>query len=289
MKQRAKMANSTIKFLVFFILLALLLEGIPMQGGNGQITNSNLAVLTDYNITFSETGLPAGTSWTVKTITNYSANSSYNSNSSLLEFSETNGSYNFVALSSTSYVTPEASGSFNVSGSPVSISINFQRTAVSEYYQPFVLMNWSQKKVFDLNPQTGPSALSFGVMNTTVKVQVYNNSGMIYEDNITGDPTDFNATMATNGYGYINFLSSGSVSVYATDVGTRSGYFALDLWNYYISNYSASLMTLPPHFQEVFGTGSLNPKIPTFVAVNNTGMSFTLVAPYYKEAVPFSI
>ncbi len=289
MTQRVKITNSTVKFLVFFILIALLLEGISVQGGNGQVANSNLTIYTDYNITFSETGLPTGTSWTVKVISNYSANTSYSSNSSLLEFSVTNGSYTFVALSTTSYVTPEASGSFSVSGSPVSISISFQRTAVSEYYQPFILMNMSQEKVLDLSSQTGPSALSFGVMNTTVKVQVYNNSGMIYEKNITGDPTDFNATMASNGYGYVNFLSSGSVSVYATDVGTHSGYFALDLWNYYISNYSASLITLPPHFQEVFGTGSLNPKIPTFVAVNNTGMSFTLVAPYYKEAVPFSI
>ena len=284
-----EMREISVRLIIYFVLVIILLEGIPLQTGNGQMVSGGASLSTAYPVTFTETGLPQATPWTVKVILNNSANFSYTSSNSVVRFNETNGTYNYVALSTTSYVTSNATGFLNVSGAPESVAIDFERTAVSEYYQPFIIMNASQERNFELNPQSGSSALSFGVMNTTVMVQVYNNSGLIYRKNITGEPTNFNVTMATNGYGYVNFQSSSTVSVYATDVGPSSGYFAIDLWNYYISNYSASLITLPPHFQEVFGTGSQNPKISTFVVTNNTGMSFTLVAPYYREAVPFSI
>ncbi len=281
--------KNLIRFMVYFILAIILLESVPLQTGNGQTLTGAAGLPTEYAVTFEETGLPTATPWTVRVIENNSANSSYNSNDSVIRFNETNGTYNYVVNSTTSYVTSDASGIINVSGASDAIAVDFERTAVSEYYQPFTQMNASQEKSLTLNSQPGPSALSFGVMNTTIRIQVYNGSRLFYENNITGEPTNFNTTMTTDGYDYVNFQSTGTVSVYATDIGSSSGYFAVDLWNYYISNYSASLITLPPHFQEVFGTGLQNPKIPTFVVANNTGMSFTLVAPYYREAVPFSI
>ena len=112
MTHEAKLADSSIKFLVYFVLLIVLVEGIPMQEGNGQAVTSDLAVSTEYNITFTATGLPAGTSWTVRIIINSSTNVSDTSNSNLIEFRETNGSYNYVALSTTSYITPPSLRSY---------------------------------------------------------------------------------------------------------------------------------------------------------------------------------
>ena len=289
MISRKEIRMNSSRLIVYFILIVVLLEVVPLQAGNAQMAPAGAGLSTVYPVTFTETGLLPTTQWTVKVIVNNSANYSYNSTGNVIIFNETNGTYNYVAMSTTSYVTSNASGVLNVSGAPESVMINFERTAVSEYYQPFMIMNTSQERNFELNPQSGPGALSFGVMNTTVVVQAYNSSGLIYERNITGEPTNFNTTSVTGGYGYVNFQSSGSVSVYATDIGSHSGYFALDLWNYYISNYSASLITLPPHLQEIFGTGTLNPRIPSFVVENNTGMSFTLKAPYYRESVPMAI
>lgn len=107
---------------------------------------------------------------------------------------------------------------------------------------------YRRKGTYDLNAQIGPSGQSFAVMNTTVLVIVYNSSGLAYEKTIMGESTNFNATGTTSGYGYVNFQSTGSVSIYATDAGKYSGCFAFDLWNYFISNFSASLIALPPHF-----------------------------------------
>ncbi len=287
--RRKKIIGLSVKLLVFFLITVLMLENVPAQNLTPQIATPYASLPAQYSITFSEKGLPSGTSWTVDVIVNSSENVSYESRNSTIEFTEPNGSYNYVVLSSSSYVTPEASGSLNVSGAQLSFMVNFNRTAVSEYYQPYTPLNVSQERTFSLNSQPGPSALDFGVMNTTLNIVVYNGTGSIYDQNISGQPTNFNTTTTTNGYGYVNFQSSSSIIVQVTDIGHSSGYFALDLWNYYISNSSASLITLPPHFQEIFGTGSLNPNIGAFLVKNNTGMSFTLVAPYYKEAVPLSI
>ncbi len=287
--QRKKIISLSVKLLVFFLIAVLMLENMPALNAMPQVAASNANLPAQYSITFNEKGLPSGTLWTVEVIMNNSGNISYGSRNSTIEFSEPNGSYNYVVLSSSSYVTPEASGSLNVSGLPLTFVINFQRTAVSEYYQPYTPLNVSQERTFSLSSQPGPSALDFGVMNTTLNILVYNGTGLVYYENITGQPTNFNTTTTTKGYGYVNFQSSSIITVQVTDVGHSSGYFALDLWNYYISNSSASLITLPPHFQEIFGTGTLNRNIGTFLVKNNTGMSFTLVAPYYNEAVPLSI
>ncbi|MEM0136358.1 MAG: hypothetical protein QXU18_14225, partial [Thermoplasmatales archaeon] len=287
--RKKSIANLSLKLLIFLLIAVLMIENIPAQSTTQHFTPSNSNIPAQYSITFNEVGLPSGTSWAVETIINYSENVSYESRNSTIQFSEPDGSYSYVILSPPSFMTPEASGSFNVSGAPLSFLIDFKRNAVSEYYQPYTPFNISQKRTFSLISQPGPSALDFGVMNTTLNIVVYNGTALVYDRNITGEPTNFNATMTTSGYGYVNFQASSSTTVQVTDVGHNGGYFALDMWNYYISNSSASLITLPPHFQEVFGTGSLNPNIGAFLVSNNTGMSFTLVAPYYRDTVPLSI
>ncbi len=284
-----KRGTSLIRLLTFLVLILFLTEGFTFQAANANPVKNGVDIPTSYAVTFTETGLPIGTAWTVRVITNNSASTSYSSDNNTLKFYEANGSYNYVVNSSVSYVTPEASGIINVSGAAEYFKVNFERTAVSEQYQPYILMNVSQSKTFNLNPEAGPSALSFGVMNTTMTFQVFSGGELIYENNITGPPTNFNLTTATNGYGYTNFQSNGNLVLYVTDEGPGSGFFSFDLWNYYISNYTASLITLPPHLQDVLGTGSLNRTRGAFEAVNNTGMSFTLVAPYYPEPVPLAI
>ncbi len=276
----------SLHLIVLMVVVFLVVEGIPYKGAEeGAKFNSN----SGYRVTFNETGLPDGTQWTVKVIVNNSANETYTSDNSSLNFTEVNGSYSYVVLGTYSFITPEAAGVLNISGSPVYRNISFERDGVSEYYLPYTIMNSSQERQFLLNPEPGPSALSFGVMNTSMEVSVFGGSGLIYQNNITGGPTNFNTATSNKGYAYINFQDSGAISVYTKDTGNRTGYFALDLWNYYISNYTASLITLPPHLQQVFGTGILNERVPSFIAPNNTGMSFVLRAPYYREAVPMAI
>lgn len=290
MPSKGKPVGFMIKMMVCLVLIFLLLEGIPFQGGNGHGAAVFAVASDSYPVTFGETGLPSGVSWTVQVIVNHITNSNYTSSEPSIRFYEVNGSYNYVIFASTtSYTTNDASGLINISGSPEFFNITFRRTPVYEGYQPYTVINVSQVRTFDFDAQNGPSALNFGVMNTTLEFKVYNNSDLIYEKNITGLPTNFNTTSTTSSYGYVNFESDGFVKVVVTDVGGNNGYFSLELWNYFISNYSASLITLPPHFQQIFGTGAFVTGIPAYAVHNNTGMSFTVVAPYYRQPVWLAI
>lgn len=99
-----------------------------------------------YPVTFTETGLAQGTPWTVDVITDHSAVLNYTSNESVMRFNETNGSYNYVPISTSSYMSSDATGCLNVSGLPVNKTANFERAAASEIYQRFVSINVSQER-----------------------------------------------------------------------------------------------------------------------------------------------
>ena len=78
-----------------------------------------------YAVTFSETGLPTGTNWSVKvgSQTQYSTGSS-------IAFSEPNGTYSFT-VGAAGWTPSPGSGSFTVAGAPVSRSISFTQTTYS--------------------------------------------------------------------------------------------------------------------------------------------------------------
>ncbi len=73
-----------------------------------------------YNVTFTESGLPAGTDWIVSIV----GGPSYNATGTTLEFPLTNGSYNYTVGSvNTSWAT--VGGGFQVQGGGVGISVPF--------------------------------------------------------------------------------------------------------------------------------------------------------------------
>ncbi len=75
-----------------------------------------------YQITFNETGLPLGILWYV----NISGHQSLSSNSSSIESSVSNGTYNFfVSTGNKEYFPTPFSGSFKVNGRPNAIAIQF--------------------------------------------------------------------------------------------------------------------------------------------------------------------
>jgi hypothetical protein len=74
---------------------------------------------TTFALTFTESGLPAGTNWTV--VVNGVAETG---NTSSLVFNEPNGAYSYT-VRSTGYVASPASGSVSVSGATVGVSTSF--------------------------------------------------------------------------------------------------------------------------------------------------------------------
>ncbi|MCL5786524.1 MAG: hypothetical protein M1151_07680 [Candidatus Thermoplasmatota archaeon] len=96
--------------------------------GSGKIISVTFTPVTKtatkYSVTFTETGLPSGTSWYV--ILNGTNESS---TSSTITFQVVNGTYSFTVGKVGNYITSPASGSINVKGSNVSKSITFSQPA----------------------------------------------------------------------------------------------------------------------------------------------------------------
>jgi subtilase family serine protease len=81
---------------------------------------------TDYTVTFTESGLASGTSWSVTF--NGTAQSSTGTS---IQFSVTNGSYSYTVGSVSGYTVSPSSGSVTVSGSAQSISIVYTASSSS--------------------------------------------------------------------------------------------------------------------------------------------------------------
>ncbi len=82
-----------------------------------------------YTVTFTESGLPTGTTWYV----NITGGASYSSATGTITFSEPNGTYTYtVATGDKEYAPSPASGSFIVNGAtPVKVAITFTESGSS--------------------------------------------------------------------------------------------------------------------------------------------------------------
>ena len=114
-----------------FVLGLMQAENDPPVVGNNVADWATVSVLTapvprTYDVTFTETGLPVGTAWSVTL--NGTDKSSIGST---LTFPEPNGTYPFAVGSVTGYVARPGSGRVTVSGTPVNLSITFTSPTTS--------------------------------------------------------------------------------------------------------------------------------------------------------------
>jgi YVTN family beta-propeller protein len=96
---------------------------------NGSSVRQPIAfTVVTYGVTFAESGLPAGTSWTV------SLNGTpLTTSTSLVAFTEPNGSYSFTVTPVASYAASPRSGTVTVAGGPVTQPITFTSTRTGPY------------------------------------------------------------------------------------------------------------------------------------------------------------
>ena len=92
----------------------------PFTVNGGPVSVSVTFTLVTYTVTFTETGLVSGTSWsvTVNAVTHSSVTST-------ITFQEANGSYSYTAAVNTNMGS--ASGSFVVNGAPASVTVPFHK------------------------------------------------------------------------------------------------------------------------------------------------------------------
>ena len=99
----------------------------PPSSGSVTVNDSPQSVsvtfsLVKYTVTFTESGLPSGTTWFV----NLSNGQKFSSTMSTISFTETNGTYAYtVATTNKIYKPSSSSGSVTVNGGPQSVSVTF--------------------------------------------------------------------------------------------------------------------------------------------------------------------
>ncbi|MGP8159398.1 MAG: hypothetical protein ACLPWO_07340 [Thermoplasmata archaeon] len=99
----------------------------PMIGGSGDFLWYNVRYVPRvYPVTFTETGLPLGTNWTVTLNDTSNASTTYN-----ITFTEPNGTYPFSVGSVAGYVASESSGMVLVNGSRTNDTVPFTSSAAS--------------------------------------------------------------------------------------------------------------------------------------------------------------
>ena len=125
-----------------------------------------------YTVTFTETGLPRGTSWSV--ILNGTTNASI---TSLLTFNESNSTYAYTVGSAPGFTDNPSSGSITVNGGPAGASITFTAIPAGSYSVTFretglpTGANWSATLAGKSVSATG-STLSFTEKNGTYNYTV---------------------------------------------------------------------------------------------------------------------
>jgi hypothetical protein len=108
------------------------ITGYSVSPSSGSVTVSGSAqsvpvaftlAAGSYTVTFSESGLTSGTSWSVTL-----GGNTLSSTTSTIAFTETNGTYTYTVVPVTGYTASPASGSAMVSGADQTVPITFSKT-----------------------------------------------------------------------------------------------------------------------------------------------------------------
>lgn len=135
-------------------------------------------------------------------------------------------------------------------------------------------------KTFFFRTVNFPSGISFGVYNGTAQITVLLNGNTLYNSTLTGSPFNYIITKGGSSFSYVNLNSVGCVNIRVKNVGTPGTLFAYNVYNYSITNATASLIMYPPQFAVNIGPVQ---------TPRNTGMSFLLKAPVYSRPTPLAI
>ncbi|MEM2488928.1 MAG: hypothetical protein QXV56_03445, partial [Thermoplasmata archaeon] len=217
---------------------------------NGANVNQTITFsLVTYTVTFTETGLPSGTTWYVN-ITNGLTSGAITGSS--YSFSLTNGTYSYtIATSDHTYRPSPSSGSFTVNGTPVSESITF---SLVTYTVTFTESGLPSGIMWYVNLSNGQS---FSSTTSTISFSETNGS--------------YSYTIATTDKIYKPYPSSGSFTVNGANVNqaitfklvtytvtfTESGLPSGTIWYVNLSNgQSFSSTTNTITFNEPNGTYS---------------------------------
>lgn len=179
-----------------------------------------------YAVTFNETGLPQGNSWYVAV----NGSQVYSSVNNTVSFMESNGSYSYYAGTFlTGYLATPETGTINVSGGDVNITVVFAASAAAEYYISFYERGLPSGTEWSVALNGNPQSSTYPEIPFQESNGTYN-----FTANATG--------------GYAAYPSSGSVVVNGSSVGITI-YFYISSLKVYEVNFTAGNLMPSSYFQ----------------------------------------
>jgi len=256
----------------------------------GGPVNETATFVEVYSVTFTESGLPVGTTWYI----NISGPRSFYSTTSTITFTEPNGTYSYSYGVNTKYSTPNPSGSITVAGSSVSVSATFHLVTYTITFIEIGLPSsdtWSVSLNGSASSPTNTTSITFTMPNGTYPYSVSPVSGLVVEPDsgdvdVAGQNVVVNIVFksGSSGTGYlVSFIESGlptNGEWFVTLNGYTESSFS-DLIQFYIGAgtypYSISVtgnLHADPNFGNV--TVSHNMEV-TVIISNSTSSSSTTI------------
>ncbi|MCL4326456.1 MAG: YncE family protein [Candidatus Thermoplasmatota archaeon] len=237
------------------------------------------AIQSLYSVTFTESGLPAGTNWSVSL-----NNSVKYSTSTDIIFKEPNGTYTYLVEYITGYVATPSHGSVNINGKnitqPISwaigtaYSVTFNETGLSSR------TNWSVS-VSGYTKYTTTTSIQFMLTNGTYPFTV----GPI--PNYSPSPTSGNVNVSGASVSKTITWSSSSASLYTIKF-IESGLPASTVWYVILSGITGSSSTNTITFKESNGTYTFNIGNSNYIATPSSG-SITVNGRNTEQNISFTI
>ncbi|MGA9839616.1 MAG: YncE family protein [Thermoplasmata archaeon] len=194
-------------------------SGAVNVAGNAVIEPTLDFTRFDYTVTFSESGLPTGTSWSV------TLNGTTHSSTGPVTFTVPNGTYAYSIGPVAGYTANRTSGSLGVDGAPVSEGVAFSASAPTEYSVTFretgLPSGTSWSLTFNGTPYPPTSTdFSFTEANGTYPFSIGSVTG--YTANVSAGEIAVNGAAVTE---WIGFTVTGppSYGVTFTETGLPSG------------------------------------------------------------------
>ncbi len=225
------------KYIIAFIIITIMLVSVVSPGfysGNTQNSSSKDGLLSQsssrYNVTFTETGLPSGTTWYV----NLTNGNSYNTTSSTIAFNETNGTYNYTISTVNKIYRPDSyAGAFTINGSNVSQAIAFKEVT---YKATFTETGLPSGTTWYVNLTNGNS------YNTTSSTIAFNETNGTYKYTVSTDNTayspSYKSTFTVNGAPVSESITFSKVTYKATF--TETGLPTATTWYVNLTNGMSS-------------------------------------------------
>lgn len=239
------------------------------SGGNITVAGANVVVgivftaAGVYAVTFTETGLPAGSTWWVTLDGN-----ELSSSTSTITFMEANGSYDFSVSVSSGYTPNPSSGTVNVEGSAVSVSVVYSPAA--SYWVTFIESGLPANSLWYvwLNDEAGYS-------NTSSISFLEPNGSYFYSVGSVGGYTPYpgNGTLTVAGSPLtVSIVFSPPPPASYSVTFTETGLFAGTSWSVTLDGTTLSSTTSTIVFIEANGTYAFTvSSAPGFIPVPSQG------------------